>query len=191
MGLVEFPSPTWSQGSGLHVGVMWLWQDLDHFAFNVSERLSGNEGYRSDEQFSPVAEELAFRAQIHVQQLRDRFPDLEAAASHLAAQPVRRGWFWEPWHAGVTAALVGDVALARQRFAAVLDEEPIAPWMEDAQKTTRELITMAQNRNAVRAWALSNIASCRHRLGLSPAPLARIFGTGEGVQLDCGPNDLV
>ncbi|MGR6968203.1 hypothetical protein ACU639_01050 [Streptomyces cynarae] len=146
---------------------MWLWQDLDHFAFNVSERLSGSEDYRSDEQFSRVAEELALRAQTRLQKLRDRFPDLQAVASHLAAQPVRRGWFWEPWNAGVAAALVGDVSLARQRFAAVLDEEPIAPWMGDAQQTAREVVTMMHDRDAVSAWALSRIASCRQRLRLT------------------------
>jgi hypothetical protein len=150
---------------------MWLWQDLDHFAFNVSERLSGAEDYRSDEQFSPVADELALRAQDHVQKLRAQFPDLESVASNLAAQPVRRGWLWEPWNAGVAAALVGNASLARQRFAAVLDEEPIAPWMDAAQQTARELVAMVRDRDAVRAWALGSIASCRQKLSLTPEPL--------------------
>lgn len=190
LGLVEFPSPRWSQGSGLHVGAMWLWQDLDHFAFNVSERLSGTEDYRSDEQFSPVAEELALRAQTHVQKLRDQFPDLGSVASHLAAQPVRRGWFWEPWNAGVAAAVVGDVSLARQRFAAVLDEEPIAPWMDEAQRSARELAAMVRDRNAVRAWALSRIASCRQRLRLTPEPLEKAFGAATSCNSTTGSNDL-
>ncbi|MGV9641667.1 hypothetical protein [Streptomyces sp. NPDC003514] len=178
LGLVEFPSPTWSQGSGLQVGAMWLWQDFDHFAFNVGERLSGSEDYRSEEQFSPVAEALALRAHAYVRTLRAQFPDLASVASHLAAQPVRRGWFWEPWNAGVAAALVGDVSLARQRFAAVLDEEPIAPWMEDAQRTARDLVAMGRDRDAVRAWALSRIASCRQKLRLAPESLEWPGGTG-------------
>ncbi|MYQ45934.1 hypothetical protein GTW40_12830 [Streptomyces sp. SID4985] len=181
LGLVEFPSPSWSQGSGLHVGAMWLWQDLDHFAFHVSEELSGSEHYRSDQQFTPVADELALHAQDAVQKLRDRFPDLESVASDLAAQPVRRGWFWDAWHAGVAAALVGNVSLARQRFATVLAEEPIAPWMDDAQQITRELVAMVEDRNAVRAWALSRIASSRQRLSLSPEPIAENFGAAARV----------
>lgn len=181
LGLVEFPSPRWSQGSGLHVGAMWLWQDLDHFAFNVSERLSGAEDYRSDEQFSPVADELALCGQNHVQKLRAQFSDLESVASYLAAQPVRRGWLWEPWNAGVAAVLVGDVSLARQRFAAVLDEEPIAPWMDAAQQTARALVAMVRDRDAVRAWALSSIASCRQKLRLTPEPLEEIFGAATSV----------
>ncbi|MEU6320400.1 hypothetical protein [Streptomyces sp. NPDC047009] len=167
LGLVEFPSPSWSQGSGLHVGAMWLWQDVDHFAFHLSERLSGAEGYRSDEQFAPVAQDLALRAETQVQKLRHQFPDVQSVARYLAAQPVRRGWFWEPWHAGVAAALAGDVAVAQERFATVLEEEPVAPWMDSAQQTVRELRGMARDRSAIRAWALSSIASCRERLRLT------------------------
>ncbi|MFD8914827.1 hypothetical protein [Streptomyces sp. NPDC059575] len=181
LGVVEFTSPSWSQGSGLHVGAMWLWQDVEHFVFNVSERLSGTEHYRSDQQFAPEAEELALRAQSAVQTLRTRFPDLRSVASDLAAQPVRRGWFWEPWNAGVAAALVGDVPLARQRFATVLAEEPIAPWMDAAQQTTRELVAMVEDRDGVRAWALSRVASCRQRLRLSPEPIAEDFGEAASV----------
>ncbi|MGW3174404.1 hypothetical protein [Streptomyces sp. NPDC001153] len=160
---------------------MWLWQDLDHFAFNVSDQLSGTEDYRSDEQFSPVADELALRAQTHVQKLRAQFPDLESVASNLAAQPVRRGWLWDPWNAGVAAALVGDVSLAQQWFAAVLDEDPLAPWMDAAQQTARELVGMVRDRDAVRAWALSSIASCRQKLRLTPEPLEEIFGAATSV----------
>ncbi|MEU8951736.1 hypothetical protein [Streptomyces sp. NPDC048489] len=160
---------------------MWLWQDLDHFAFNVSERLGGSEDYRNDEQFSPVAEELAHRAQTQVQRLRAQFPDLESVASHLAAQPVRRGWFWESWNAGVAAALVGDVPIARQRLAAVLDEEPIAPWMDDAQQIAQELVAMVRDRDAVGEWALRSIASCRQRLRLTAEPLEKVFGAATSV----------
>ncbi|MFF4901755.1 hypothetical protein [Streptomyces sp. NPDC001068] len=160
---------------------MWLWQDIDHFAFNVSERLSGTEDYRSDMQFSPVADALALRAQDHVQRLRAQYPDLESVARSLAAQPVRSGWLWEAWNAGVASALVGDVALARQRFAAVLDEEPITPWMDTAQQTTRELVAMVRDRDAVRAWALSSIASCRQKLRLAQEPLEKIFGAATSV----------
>ncbi|MGV9427551.1 hypothetical protein ACWDO7_25100 [Streptomyces sp. NPDC003656] len=181
LGVVEFPSPTWSQGSGPHVGAMWLWQDVDHFAFHVSERLSGGEHYRNDRQFAPVADELALHAQSAVRKLRTRFPDLPSVASDLAAQPVRRGWFREPWHAGVAAALVGDAPLARQRFASVLDEEPIAPWRDDAQRTTRELMDVLEDRRAVRTWALSRVASCRQRLGLSPWTVAEDFGAAARV----------
>lgn len=168
LGLVEFPSPQWSQGSGLHVGAMWLWQDSDHFTFNVSERVGATEHYRNDEQFSREAEHLASRAGSKVQELRSRFADLEAVANHLIAQPVRLGWFWESWHAGVAAALMGDVPVAQNRFAAALKGEPVAPWMDDAQRSVRELLQIVQDGNAVQSWALERIAACRQSLGLPP-----------------------
>jgi hypothetical protein len=154
---------------------MWLWQDVDHFAFHLSERLSGTEDYRSDEQFASVAQDLALRAETHVQKLRHQFPDVRSVARYLAAQPVRRGWFWEPWHAGVAAALVGDVAVAQERFATVLEEEPVAPWMESAQQTAQELRGIVHDRSAVRAWALSSIASCRERLRLTGSDKGRLI----------------
>ncbi|MER5980076.1 hypothetical protein ABT142_26750 [Streptomyces sp. NPDC001857] len=169
LGLVEFPSPRWSQGSGLHVGAMWLWQDFDHFAFNVSEQVSATEHYRNDEQFSREAELLSVRAMTKVEELRSQFLEVDAAARYLAAQPVRRGSFWEPWNAGVAAALVGDLPVARERFAAVLKEEPYAPWMHDGQRTVRELQDIVEDRAAVRSWALDRITTCRQRLNLSPS----------------------
>ncbi|MFI9569558.1 hypothetical protein [Streptomyces rishiriensis] len=93
---------------------------------------------------------------------------MEAVANHLIAQPVRLGWFWESWHAGVAAALMGDVPVAQNRFAAALKDEPVAPWMDDAQRSVRELLQMVQDRKAVRSWALERIAACRQSLGLPP-----------------------
>lgn len=168
LGLVEFPSPRWSQGSGLHVGAMWLWQDLDHFAFNIGERLRGTADYRGEEQFAPVADDLALLARERMEGFRRDFRDLGSVAAHLAARPVRRGHLWEPWNAGVAAALVGDTALARERLAAVLEEDPAAPWMEEAQRTARELLDMVHDSGAVRAWAVDRVVSCRRRLSLEP-----------------------
>lgn len=34
LGVVEFTPPR-TAGSGLHVGAMWLWHDVDHLAFHV------------------------------------------------------------------------------------------------------------------------------------------------------------
>lgn len=175
LGLVEFPSPAWSQGSGLHVGAMWLWQDVAHFTFNISEQPGTTRYYQNDEQFSPVAENLALSAQTQVQKLRAQFPDLESTANFLAAHPIKPGWFWDSWNTGVAAALVGNTLLARRHLTSVLDEDPIAPWMEAAQQTTRDLLPILQDRTAMRAWALDRITSCRNKLRLPPTPLITSF----------------
>ncbi|MFD7945255.1 hypothetical protein, partial [Streptomyces sp. NPDC059744] len=56
--VVEF-QPGRLGGSYLNVGVMWLWQDLDHFAFNVGYREAGNEPFRNEAQFTLAAQDLA------------------------------------------------------------------------------------------------------------------------------------
>lgn len=171
LGLVEFPSPRWSQGSGLHVGAMWLWQDVDHFTFNVSERLRGTADYRDDEQFAPVAEELALLARERIEELRYRFVDLASVERYMAVQPVGRGFVWELWNAGVVAALAGDTASAQKRLAVVLEEDPLVPWMHEAQEVARELLHMVHDQRVVRDWVVDRVLSCRQRLSLeSPKP---------------------
>jgi hypothetical protein len=180
LGLVEFPSPRWSQGSGLHVGAMWLWQDVDHFTFNVSERLRGVADYRDDGQFAPVAEELALLARERIEELRCKFVDLASVGRYMAVQPVGRGLVWEPWNAGVVAALAGDTAVAQKRLSAVLREDPLVPWIDEAQGAARELLHMVHDQRAVRDWVMDRVSSCRQRLVLDPPKpteeaLARIF----------------
>ncbi|MFJ5776324.1 hypothetical protein [Streptomyces sp. NPDC093094] len=169
LGVVEFSPPKWGQGSGLQVGVMWLWQDTEYFSFNVSAQEIGRQDFRHEDQFAPVAEDLARRAAGKVEAFRRRFPDLAAVADDLTARRTDRGWSWEAWNAGVAAALVGDTSTARERFTTVLDDDPVAPWMREAQQTTRELLDLVDDRDAVRSWAVDRITSCRARLGLGPA----------------------
>ncbi|MFY7069398.1 hypothetical protein ACOQFV_26370 [Nocardiopsis changdeensis] len=155
---------------------MWLWQDVDHFTFNVGERLSGTVDYRDDGQFAPVAEDLALLARERIVELRCRFVDLESVERHMAGRPVGRGLLWEAWNAGVVAALAGDTAAARKRFAAVLEEDPVVPWMDGAQRAARELLDMVHDQGAVRAWVRERISSCRQRLSLeSSEPAQGVF----------------
>lgn len=48
VGVVDFFSPRWSQGSGLTVGVMWRWQDVGHVTFNVHEKVEGSQEFRHE-----------------------------------------------------------------------------------------------------------------------------------------------
>ncbi|MFE1437485.1 hypothetical protein [Streptomyces sp. NPDC058739] len=169
LGVVEFSAPKSGQGSGLQAGVTWLWQDMGHFSFNVQSLPVASQGFRNEAQFASVADDLAERAAVKAQMFRRRFPDLAATARDLTSQRVDRGWSWEAWDAGVAAALVGDVSVARDRLTTVLDEEPVVRWMSDAQQTTRELLDLVDDRDAVRSWAVDRITSCRARLGIAPA----------------------
>ncbi|MFF8732783.1 hypothetical protein ACF073_40915 [Streptomyces sp. NPDC015171] len=171
LGVVEFTSPRIA-GSGLYVGAMWLWRDVDHLAFHVDAVRVGSELFRSEEQFTPLALELSRQAAVNVTALREKFPGLPDVARFLTSRPVRRGFFWDSFDSGIAAALVGDPGTARDHFARVLREDALASWMAEAQENARGLHAIAADRDAVTAWVTRAVDSCRSKLGLDPAPFA-------------------
>ncbi|WP_225101986.1 hypothetical protein [Streptomyces sp. CoH27] len=171
LGVVEFTPPR-TAGSGLHVGAMWLWHDVDHLAFHVDAVRVGSELFRTEDQFTRLALNLSQQAAANVIALREKFPAPPDVARYIASRPVRRGFLWDSFDAGIAAALVGDPDTARHHFERVLREEPLAPWMAEAQEKTRELHAMAADRGAVTAWLTRAVGSCRSKLGLDPVPLA-------------------
>ncbi|MET9674662.1 hypothetical protein ABZY68_16425 [Streptomyces sp. NPDC006482] len=171
LGVVEFTPPRIA-GSGLNVGAMWLWHDVDHLAFHVDALRVGSELFRTEEQFTPLALALSRHAAASVTALRERFPALPDVARYLTSRSVRRGFLWDGFDAGIAAALVGDPDTARDHFERVLREDALVPWMVDAQEKARELHAIAADRDAVTAWVTRAVASCRSKLGLDPVPLA-------------------
>ncbi|MFF7590499.1 hypothetical protein ACFZCK_23730 [Kitasatospora purpeofusca] len=171
LGVVEF-TPSRTVGSGLHVGAMWLWHDVDHLAFHIDAVRVGPEPFRTENQFTRFAFDLGRQAAANVTALKERFPSLPDAARDITSRPVRRGFLQDGFDAGVASALAGDPGTARHHFEKVLREEPLAPWMVDSQEKTRELHAMAADRDAVAAWVTRAVGSRRSKLGLEPVPLA-------------------
>ncbi|MYT68303.1 MULTISPECIES: hypothetical protein [unclassified Streptomyces] len=171
LGVVEF-TPSRIAGSGLYVGAMWLWHDVDHLAFHVDAVRVGSELFRSEDQFTPLALELGREAAANVTVLREKFPDLSEVVRYLMSRPVRRGSFWDNFDPGIAAALAGDTVTARDHFERVLREDALATWMVEAQVKARELHAVAADRDAVTAWVTRAVDSCRSKLGLGPLPSA-------------------
>ncbi|MBW5481063.1 hypothetical protein [Streptomyces bambusae] len=171
LGVVEFTPPR-TAGSGLHVGVMWLWHDVDHLAFHVDAVRIGPERFRTEDQFTPLALELSRQAAANVTALREKYLALPDVARYLTSRPVRRGFLWDCFDTGIAAALVGDPETARDRLERVLRGDPLAPWMFEAQEKARELHAIAPDRDAVTAWVARAVDSCRSKLGLDPVPPA-------------------
>lgn len=165
LGVVEFTPPRLS-GSGLYVGAMWLWHDVDHLTFHVDTIRVGSELFRTEDQFTPLALELSRQAAANVTALREKFPALPEVARYLTSKPARGGSLWDSFDSGIAAALVSDPDTARDRFERVLREDALAPWMVDAQEKARELHAIAADRDAVTAWVTRAVASCRSKLGL-------------------------
>ncbi|MFG3026544.1 hypothetical protein ACGFZQ_50090 [Streptomyces sp. NPDC048254] len=106
----------WPRGenSGLCVGAMWLWHDVDLLAFDADVVRTGSELFRAEGQFRRLALGLSRQVAANVRVLRERFPDLQNVARYLASRPVRRGFLWDGFDAGVAAALVGGPDSARE-----------------------------------------------------------------------------
>jgi hypothetical protein len=171
LGVVEFTPPR-TAGSGLYVGAMWLWHDVDHLGFHVDAVRTGPEPFRTEEHFTPLALELSRQAAADVTALREKFPALPDVARYLTSRPVRRGFLWDSFDAGIAAALTGDPATARDHFERVLREDPLASWMVQAQEKARDLHVIAPDRDAVTASVTRAVGSCRSKLGLDPVTLA-------------------
>ncbi|WP_157536067.1 hypothetical protein [Kitasatospora mediocidica] len=171
LGVVEFTPPR-TAGSGLHIGAMWLWHDVDRLAFHVDAGQSGAELFRTENQFKPLALELSRRAAADVTALRQKFPALPDVAQYVTSRPVRPGFLWDGFDAGIAAALIGDPDTARDHFERVLREDALAPWMAEAQEKARALHAIAADHDAVAAWVTRAVGSCRSKLGLDAVPLA-------------------
>ncbi|GHA48958.1 hypothetical protein GCM10010329_84090 [Streptomyces spiroverticillatus] len=168
--VVEFSSPRWSQGSGLTVGAMWLWQDLAHLAFDFHEQVRTAEDFRNERQFTSAAATLAQEAEQRIEDFRTRFADLNSAATTLIERPSRTGYLWEDFNAGIAAALTGQPGIARHRLARIQREDPIADWITELQQTARTVSELAEDTTALQDWAQARITSCREKLSLPPLP---------------------
>lgn len=126
LGVVEFQPSSWSRGSYLNVGVNWLWEPKTHlsFDFGVPGSVSGQGQfvqYLDDEQFTPLARQLATEAAREVDRYRGLFPTVEAAASVLVeAQEGRAPSFLQAIDAGIALGLAGNAVAARRMFARFL-----------------------------------------------------------------------
>ncbi|MFI1711415.1 hypothetical protein [Streptomyces griseoruber] len=96
LGVVEFTPPR-TPGSGLYVGAMWLWHDVDHLAFHVDAVRTGPELFRTEGQFTPLALDLSRQAAANVTVPREKFPALPDVGRYLTSRPVRRGFLF-PQH---------------------------------------------------------------------------------------------
>lgn len=133
--VIEFQPSSWSKGSYLNVGAMWLWYEKDFFSFDDGYRVEGFTPFQDEAQFSHFAEGLAKRAAEEVQRYRSRYPSVHAAAQHLA---VNSHGFWSSFHAGVACGLSGQPAAARRFFEAVASTDDDSEWVQAAASLARE-----------------------------------------------------
>lgn len=142
LGIVEF-QPGRNDGSYLNVGMMWLWQDKDHLAFDVGGREPGVERVVTPTQFALDAQNLARRAADLTLENRARFIDLPSTTDFLTSQKSRPQLLLGQLPRRDCRRTYGDISTARRRLDQVLAEDAFAPWMVHAQESARQLHALA------------------------------------------------
>jgi hypothetical protein len=143
--VVEFQPSSWSKGSYLNVGAMWLWYEKDYFSFDDGHRVEDFAPFEDEAQFFPIAEGLARRAAQEVMRYRALYPSVHAAAQHLAAKHPKSFWglprcggMWSFWQCGRCRGFFAEIAGTDDRR----DWAQAAASLADAYASTLEdLIT--------------------------------------------------
>jgi hypothetical protein len=140
--VVEFQPSSYSRGSYLNVGCMWLWRVKDYISFDEGHRVEGFAEFRDEAQFAAVAKSLAERAALEVLRYRELFASVhKVCAYYVQHQP---NGLWPTFHAAVACALDGRSRGARQLFQQITDaKEDDATWTTSARAEARKLCAIA------------------------------------------------
>jgi hypothetical protein len=141
---------------------MWLWSDLDHVAFDISDRLSSHVRYDDDEQFTPEARTLAFLASERVTQYRESFPTPESAAQYLMSGADTPS---NAHSAGLAYALCGDVGSSHRQLTEFARTEATLDW-QIKQRDEAILLSEISDPALLKAAVTERIGACRVALKL-------------------------
>jgi hypothetical protein len=176
-------------GTRLLIGANWLWKEVPAvWTFDEGDRLwwrsdgsftndvpLGEPGwsdfidYRKPEWFADDTDRLARIAVQRVQQLREQFATLSAAAGQLTSRRTRIGEseFWHRYHSGAAAALSGDTETARHYFGAITTDSLSVEWEIELADRAAELRELDDG--ALRAALSGTINNQRRKFNLPPA----------------------
>jgi hypothetical protein len=166
--LVEFQPSSWSQGTYLNVGAMWLWYAKDHFSFDVDFRASKFVEYHNDPQFHLAIQPLIRLAVQKVKTFRRDFSSIRTVAQYYKRKSRRD--CWELYNGAIARGLAGDLARAStllSRFAAIQDERD---WIKAAQAVARRFLAVTDSPDRFAAEAAEEIQRARRLLKLPQLP---------------------
>jgi hypothetical protein len=150
MCVVVFQPSSWSRGSYLNVGCMWLWHVKDYISFDEGYRVDSFVEFRDEHQFESAAAQLADRAAKEVARYRALFPNISSVCEYLLQIELAPGWPW--YDAGIACALVDKRHEAREllkKFTQLKDtNEFVAAAQEEAERLI-SLVGTAQFRELI------------------------------------------
>ncbi len=166
--VIEFQPSSWSKGSYLNVGAMWLWKLRKGLGFHHGYRVGDFVPFMDETQFRPLIEILAAQAAARTMELRDQFSSIEAV-SHYLTTATTNLTPWSPYHAALAAGLAGDYTTAHRHFEQfALSDWQDSPWLE-AKARAEQLDGLLATPSAFRTALIAQIVECRTINNLQPA----------------------
>lgn len=168
VGVVEFQPSGFSKGSYLNVGCVWLWHVQPHIAFGQSTRIGRVHSFQSEEQFRPVAEDLAQKAAQEIFRLRNLFLTIAAVRDYFERTTDGAG-LWQWFDAAVACALSGRPEHARELFKKVVSVKEDRDWVKEAQSDARQLSALIFRPEQFHETIVERIRKSRELQKLCPA----------------------
>jgi hypothetical protein len=165
LGVVEFQPSSWSQGSYLNVGCSWLWRVKDHVSFDEGSRVRPFCGFRDEQQFGPVAEQMAQSAADEIKRYRSLFPKVSSVCTYY--QQHRPSGFWPTFNAAIACALAGQPEEAQRFFRSVIaEQDDNREWVLTAQNDAKKLSALVPQTEHFRQTIVERIQQTRKLQGL-------------------------
>lgn len=167
MVVVEFQPSSWSRGSYLNVGCMWLWHIKKHISFDVGYRLNGFFPYENEKQFGPVADRLAVGALDKVMEYRRLFRSVHDVSNYYFENAPKG--FWPCFDAAIAHSLAGQAEASTRVLATCLDGTDDDPmWLKEARSDARRLVACVGDVQRMREIISNRVKKTRAQQHLHP-----------------------
>jgi hypothetical protein len=143
--VIEFQPSSWSRGSYLNVGAMWLWHEKDYFSFDFGSRIARFVRYSDERQFTPEAMKLAAQAREETIKLRRQFASVSDAARYLPKRARKHGNPWTELAAAIALGYVGTPSQSRSFFESIERIKPTYEWETRLRETARAFAEILDN----------------------------------------------
>ena len=166
---VAFGSSTWSRGSYLNVGTAFLWYEHPSIPFELDLK----DGWKTpmgkfDSQFIEARRAdwwerdvgaFAEGAAAHVSSIRGRTQGRPDLLARLREAPDR---FWNRYHIGILAGLIGDLALSKRSLESVIHEADTSgiAWMASPRTIALRLLDLLADRESL-SHAVAEVVATR------------------------------
>ena len=169
--IVEFQPSRWSKGTGLNVGVCWLWYEKDCLSYsystdNLGPLVESFQDFDGTERFEAIAVSLAEVAKLEVLELRLRLRSVADASAAIEERLATLSPIWADYDAGVAAGLIGNVERAAEHFGNVEQAMHDVGWVHELKDRTAELLCLLADREQFQRQIEAVVGRTRDRLKL-------------------------